>query len=71
MTYPKTESWRDDFELDGVHPIMANAIHQMHIWHAADVANRRAGVWPFPAQPIPLDAKTPPPRYADAEDAPL
>lgn len=65
------ESWRDDFELDGVHPTIANAIHQMHTWHAADAATRRAnlGPWPFPAQLIPIDNK-PAPRGPDAEDAP-
>lgn len=71
----KTESWRDDYELDGVHPTIANAIHEMHTWHAADAANRRAGMatsqtfWPFPAKPIPIDNK-PAPRGPDAEDAP-
>lgn len=65
-----TQSWRDDFELDGVHPTIAHAIHQMHAWHAADAAARRAGIWPFPAQPIPPDHRAPPPRHPDAEDAP-
>lgn len=63
-----TGSWRDDYELEGVHPTIAHAIHQMNVWHAAEIANRRAGLWPFPAQPIPID--TPPPRHPDAEDAP-
>lgn len=78
-----TSSWRDDFELDGVHPTIAHAIHDMHVWHAADVAARRAAQaaqpvqaaqaaqpWPFPAQLIPPDRRTPPPRHPDPEEAP-
>ena len=68
-----TSSWRDDFELDGVHPTIAHAIHDMHAWHAADVAARRAAQaahpWPFPAQLIPPDKRTPPPRHPDPEEA--
>lgn len=75
MTYPRTESWRDDFE-PNVHPTIAHALHGMRTSYAAELANQNAQRmtaqrWPFPTQPIPPDRKTPPPRHADAEDAPL
>jgi hypothetical protein len=75
-------SWRDDYDLDGVHPTIAHAIHDMHAAHAADVLNRRLAMeaasapapasarWPFPLAPIPVDKRTPPPRHPDPEDAP-
>lgn len=70
MTYPKTESWRDDLDLEpNTHPTIAYALQHMRTTHAAQMANTR--LWPFPAQPIPPDRKTPPPRHADPEDAPL
>lgn len=70
MTYPKTESWRDDFDLEpNTHPTIAYALQAMRTAHSARMANER--LWPFPTQPIPPDRKTPPPRHADAEDAPL
>lgn len=68
MTYPKTESWRDDFDLEpNTHPTIAYALQHIRTAHAAQMAQR----WPFPVAPIPPDRKTPPPRHADAEDAPL
>ena len=74
MTYPKTESWRDDLNLEpNTHPTIAYALQHMRTAHAAQVANERltaAARWPFPTQLIPPDRK-PPPRHADAEDAPL
>lgn len=82
MTYPKTESWRDDFDLEpNTHPTIAYALQHMRTAYAAQLANERLAasrqavasrqVWPFPTQPIPPDRKTPPPRHADAEEAPL
>ena len=79
MTYPKTESWRDDFDLEpNTHPTIAYALQHMRTAHAARMANDRLAAsrqtparWPFPVAPIPPDRKTPPPRHADAEDAPL
>ena len=70
MTYPRTESWRDDFDLEpNTHPTIAYALQHMRTAHAAQMANAR--LWPFPLTPIPPDRKTPPPRHADAEEAPL
>jgi len=70
MTYPRTESWRDDFDLEpNTHPTIAYALQAMRTAHAARMANER--LWPFPTQLIPPDRKTPPPRHADAEEAPL
>lgn len=75
MTYPKTESWRDDFDLEpNTHPTIAYALQHMRTAYAAQMAQRLAAsrqAWPFPTQPIPPDRKTPPPRHADAEEAPL
>lgn len=79
MTYPRTESFRDDYDLDpNVHPAMAHVLHQLSTWHSMDKANQPAPArvtapqrWPFPTQPIPVDRRTPPPRHPDAEDAPL
>lgn len=79
MTYPKTESWRDDFDLEpNTHPTIAYALQHMRTAYAAQLANERLAAsrqpparWPFPTQPIPPDRKTPPPRHADAEEAPL
>lgn len=70
MTYPHTDSWRDDLDLEpNTHPTIAYALQHMRTGHAAKLANDAAR-WPFPAQPIPPDRRTPPPRHADAEDAP-
>jgi hypothetical protein len=67
MTYPRTESFRDDYDLDpNVHPSLVHVLHQLSTWHSMDKANK---VWPFPASPIPPD-KTPPPRSPDPEPAP-
>ena len=67
-----TSSWRDDFDLEpNTHPTIAYALQAMRTAHAAQLANERLKNWPFPAQPIPPDRKTPPPRHADPEDAPL
>lgn len=74
MTYPKTESWRDDFDLEpNTHPTIAYALQHMRTTHAAQMAQRMTTPqrWPFPVAPIPPDRKTPPPRHADPEDAPL
>lgn len=68
MTYPKTESWRDDLDLEpNTHPTIAYALQHMRTTHAAQMAQR----WPFPLAPIPIDRHTPPPRHPDPEDAPL
>ena len=77
-----SSSWRDDYDLDGVHPTIAHALHDMHAAHAADALNRRlamqtdalasgtAGFWPFPSELIAPDRRTPPPRHPDPEEAP-
>ena len=70
-----TQSWRDDFDLEpNTHPTIAYALQHMRTAYAAQLANERltaAARWPFPTQPILPDRKTPPPRHADAEEAPL
>ena len=75
MTYPKTESWRDDFDLEpNTHPTIAYALQAMRTAHSARMANERltaAARWPFPTQPIPVDKRRPPPIQPDAEEAPF
>ena len=72
MTYPRTESWRDDLDLEpNTHPTIAHALHFMRTSHAAKLANEGAQRWPFPTAPIPPDKRKPPPTHPDAEDAPL
>ena len=67
-----TSSWRDEFDLEpNTHPTIAYALQHMRTAHAARMANDKAQRWPFPVAPIPPDRKTPPPRHADAEEAPL
>lgn len=64
----KTESWRDDLDLEpNTHPTIAYALQHMRTNHAAKLANDR---WPFPSELIPTDKRKPPPRHPDAEDAP-
>ena len=70
MTYPKTESWRDDFDLEpNTHPTIAYALQALRTAHAAQMANARR--WPFPTQPIPIDRRRPAPTQPDAEEAPF
>lgn len=80
MTYPRTESWRDDLDLEpNTHPTIAHALHFMRTSHAAKLANeatnKASGTpppqrWPFPSELTPVDRRTPPPRHPDAEPAP-
>lgn len=60
MTYPKTESWRDDLDLEpNTHPTIAHALHAM----------RGAQRWPFPIQPSPPDKTPPPPPPTEEANA--
>lgn len=67
MTYPRTDSWRDDLDLEpNTHPTIAYALQHMRTAHAAQMAQR----WPFPSELIPADKRKPPPTSPDPEPAP-